>query len=411
MNNIYVTIPVMNEPETLPETLNALAHQEYQDFSVVICVNQPEEWWYDPEKIACCEQNIKTIKYLKKYNKFPIFIIDRASKGKGWKSGNGGVGYARKTMMDEISRVVKDDDIIVSLDADTVFEEDYLYAVNRAFEIYEKHDAAISVPYFHKLTNDEKLNRAILRYEIYLRYYAINLWRISSPYCFTALGSAMAFTVYAYKKCGGMPPRISGEDFYMLQKLQKTCSLFHWCGSMVYPASRISERAVFGTGKALAKGLNNDWHSYPIYSYKLFDDIGKTIQLFPELFYSDIETPLSTFLRKQLRTDDLWDSLRANHSEESRFIRACHERLDGLRIFQYLRAGETDGVDNALSNLVECLQICYPDYIRTADLDVRYFINKNEQNNFDDIDIEQLDKIRRFLFLIEKDYRQNSILL
>ncbi len=94
---------------------------------------------------------------------------------------------------------------------------------NRLLNTFKHHpDAvALSVPYYHNLTGDEEKDRAILRYEIYMRYYAINLWRIGSPYNFTAVGSAMALPVWAYRAIGGITPHKSGEDFYFIQKLRK----------------------------------------------------------------------------------------------------------------------------------------------------------------------------------------------
>ena len=76
----------------------------------------------------------------------------------------------------------------------------------------------LAVPYYHKLIGDAT-DRLILRYEIYMRCYLINLLRIQNPYAFTALGSAMAVTVRAYRKAGGLTPVKSGEDFYFLQNL------------------------------------------------------------------------------------------------------------------------------------------------------------------------------------------------
>jgi len=47
---IFVSLPVMDEPEALPLCLNCIENQSYKNFHVVICVNQPDEWWGIPEK-------------------------------------------------------------------------------------------------------------------------------------------------------------------------------------------------------------------------------------------------------------------------------------------------------------------------------------------------------------------------
>jgi hypothetical protein len=398
----------MDEFDTLPLTLESLAIQDYNDFTVWLCINQPESWWNDNENVQKCTENAKTLAYLYNYQEIPLHIIDRTSPGNGWTSKKGGVGRARKTIMDAICAEANNNDIIVSLDADTLVEQDYLSVLSTIFA-KNVNDSAISVPYFHHLTGNEDIDRVMLRYEIYLRYYAINLWRIKSPYCYTALGSAMAFTVAAYKKCGGMPPRESGEDFYMLQKLQKTCSLLHWCSSCVYPAARLSDRVAFGTGAALTKGLASDWSSYPICSTDRFDNIGKTIALFPTLFTTDLETPLSSFLRQQLNSDNLWESLRQNHSSCTRFVRACHERLDGLRIFQYLRAEKNDTPLAAERNITLCMQKYYTKEINHSTKAVKALVGNNaEEWSFATTNIAKLDALRIILSEIENKYRQNS---
>ena len=62
-----------------------------------------------------------------------------------------------------------------------------------------------------------------------------------------------------------------------------------------------------------------------------------TYDIFPALYVRDIETPMSPFLRQQLATDDLWSSLRRNYRTQEHFVHACAERVDGLRILQYLK--------------------------------------------------------------------------
>lgn len=395
----------MDELDTLPLTLDALVAQDYSSFTIWVCVNQPEAWWSDDEKVKKCEANAKTLTYLSQFDTIPLRILDHSTPDKGWPPRKGGVGRARKTIMDAICAEADDSDIIVSLDADTLVEPDYISTLANIFTKTDK-DAAISIPYYHQLTGNEDIDRVMLRYEIYLRYYAVNLWRINSPYCYTALGSAMAFKISAYKKCGGMPPRESGEDFYMLQKLQKTCSLSHWSPSRVYPAARISDRVAFGTGAALTKGLNSDWSSYPICSTDRFDNIGATIDCFSDLFEKDRETPLSSFLRQQLNSDNLWGSLRKNHPNRKRFIRACHERLDGLRIFQYLRAEQNDETLAAEHNLTSGLQKYYAGQIELSAEAVKSLIgNEAEEWSFSTASIARLDALRIMLNEIEDDYR------
>ena len=396
ISNIYIALPCLDELETISNFIYDLQQQSFNDFILYICVNQPDEWWNIPEKKSICENNQKTIKYLNSVKNIDCKVIDCSSKGKGWEGKQLGVGWARKTLMDTINAVAKPNDIIVSIDADTHFNAHYLESINHSIHSHPE-AMAISVPYYHQLTNDEAANRAILRYEIYMRYYAINLWRIASPFSFTALGSAIAFPIWAYRKIGGISPMKSGEDFYFLQKFCKTGNILNWNPQKVYPAARFSDRVFFGTGPAMIKGNNGNWNSYPIYHYSLFNNIGETYQLFPELYINDVDLPISEFLNEQFRDKKWWLLLRKNFKTQAHFLRACYEKLDGLRTLQYLKTSQPLINKNDETCLLEFFAKFYPDAISQLQLPKNFELNK--------LSIEELDNIRNYLFKIEEQYQ------
>jgi len=338
---LHIAIPALDELEFLPHTLAAIAQQKTEfPFSVYICVNQPDAWWNDPEKIEICRNNQKLLHFLDNFKDFNIHIIDKTSKGYGWSVNKSGVGYARKTLFEEIYKTATNDDVIISLDADTLFSELYFQSIGENFR-QNKIDV-LSLPYYHKLTHDESANCAILRYEIYMRNYFINMHRIGSPYAFTAIGSAIALKVKTLQKIRNITPLSSGEDFYLLQKLRKMTTISNYNSEMVYPAARFSTRVLFGTGPAMIKGSSGDWESYPIYHYSLFDKIKETYDIIPELFTEDKDTEFIHFLKEQYKTDDLWSPLRKNFKTLSQFTRAFHEKADGLRILQFLKAKNSE---------------------------------------------------------------------
>jgi len=338
---LHIAIPALDELEFLPQTLTAITKQKPDyPFQVYICVNQPDEWWNDKEKIEICKSNQKLLHFLEEFKDFNIYIIDRASKNKGWKRNEHGVGWARKTLFDEIFKTAADDDILISLDADTLFNESYFQSVGENFT--QNNIEVLAVPYYHKLTEDESANRAILRYELYLRNYFINMYRISSPYAFTAIGSALAVKIKVLKKIRGITPLSSGEDFYLLQKLRKMMPVSNYNSEWVYPAARFSTRVPFGTGPAMLKFSKENFHGYPIYHHSLFDKIKETYNILPELFIQDKKTEFIDFLKEQYKTDDLWSPLRKNFKTLPQFTRAFHEKADGLRILQFLKAKYTE---------------------------------------------------------------------
>ena len=398
---LFIALPVINETEYLPGILECLLHQNYPDFRVYICVNQPDEWWDLVDKKEICEANIAALEMIKRFDGLDIVLIDRCSRGKGWFGKKHGVGWARKTLMDEINRAANETDILVSLDADTTFSENYLTSIARNFS--EHRDAvAIAVPYFHKLTGNTMVDRAMLRYEIYMRYYSLNLWRIGSPFSFTALGSAMAFPIWAYRAVGGMTPKMSGEDFYFLQKLRKFGKMIFTNSEKVYPGTRFSDRVYFGTGPAMIKGHQGDWSSYPIYSYSYFDEIRETSELYHAFLKETTSTTVVDFLREQFKDEDPFQLLRENFKDTTAFVRACHEKVDGLRILQYLKFRQNLDLKTNEEHLVEFLLHFYPE-------EMGKLIPAAETFTFAGSSILALEAIRSFLVKKEEAYQAISI--
>jgi hypothetical protein len=398
---LFLALPVMNEPEFLQRLLDCISIQSYHRFRLFVCVNQPETWWHAPDKSAACENNAASLRLLQEFTGFDIVVIDRSSKGNGWTGKRHGVGYARKTLMDQINAVAGPDDIIVSMDADSVFPDHYLRSIAQNF-LDHPESAALSVPYFHKTPANVHAARAMLRYEIYMRYYFLNLARIGSPYAFTALGSAMALPVRAYRAIGGMTPKLSGEDFYFLQKLRKYGHILLWNEEMVYPEARFSDRVFFGTGPAMIKGAAGDWSSYPVYPCALFDEILETCSFLPQLYLQPLNTKIVRFLCTAFREEDPFQPLRLNNRDIEHFIRAFHEKFDGLRILQYLKTAHEPTRSTDEENLREFLKRFYPSWeLENPEVNPKIF-------SFSGSPLEGLEKIRMFLFQQEMEVRFTS---
>ncbi len=396
--NLYIAVPLMDELENLPVLLNNISAQDARDFKVFFCVNQPDSWWEDKERIGICERNIASVDYLEKNCSFPFRIIDRASKGEGWKGKQSGVGWARKLLMDKIADEANTDDIIITLDGDTTFNKKYFSSVRSNFEVSPE-SAGISVPYYHRRCGREAEDRAMLRYELYMRTYAINMWRINNPYHFTALGSAIAVPVSSYKAIGGITPRNSGEDFYFIQKLVKYGKLMTWNEEKVYPAPRFSDRVPFGTGPAMIKGARGDWDSYPIYHPQIFDEVKITYDAFDALYESDFSTPVGDYLQTVLKHQEVWAPLRKNSITAKQFRRACTEKVDALRIFQFLK--------NAHSKLKSRDEDCLYDLLKIIDMEKLKELNFIVPGfSFDELSVDELDQIRNSLTQIEEVYQK-----
>ena len=395
---IYFAIPAMDEKDFLPFTLDCIVNQQCEaDIKVYVCVNQPESWW-ENKRIDVCKNNEQTIELLKNYPQLDITLIDKSSKGKGWDEKKNGVGYARKLLVDTILEVASDNDILISMDADTTFRPDYCQTILENFKAH-KTAVGIAVPYFHRLVRSEVEDRAILRYEIYTRNYNLNLLRIGSPYAFTALGSAIACTIKACRAVEGFDPYDSGEDFYFLQKLCKHGNVLRYNKSWVYPAARYSFRVPFGTGPAMRKGSKGDWSAYPIFDYRSFDYIKTIYDKTHTLFFRDIDNRFTDFLKSFFATEDLWSPLRNNCKSLLTFTRAFHCKIDGLRIFQFLRHYQSCIKKRDEKCLSEFFEQYYPD-------ERNNFFEKGVAFYFEEVTVQRLNKFRTFLMEQETKYQQ-----
>ncbi|MFY9453346.1 MAG: hypothetical protein WAP21_05855, partial [Bacteroidales bacterium] len=333
--NILVAIPLMNEFENISTLMECLADQKLRAKVIALCVNQPKHWSDSPDKKEIVCNNIKTLNYLNQIStSYPIklIILDHASTGKGFASKIPSVGLARKLCIDALLPLANDDDIIVNIDADTYYPSNYL---NSLYNIYKQLPLlqGICAPYYHKINNLSS-NQALLmlRYEIFLRYYTIQLLLIKSPYAYMPIGSAISFTVRAYKKSGRFKIRDAGEDFYTMQKIRKIGMVSGWSDTNVYPSARSSDRVVFGTGPAINLTLREQSKKYPFYPTQLFEairDIYQSIEHFDMI--DDIVNHLEKIIPREIIT-----KIHNNNPKKHRFIHAIHEYFDAFHIIKYL---------------------------------------------------------------------------
>ncbi len=405
MPTIRVAIPAMDELDYLPATLDALTNQETSSpFEVYICVNQPDSYWGNPARSYICQHNQQLLDFLKNYAFLTLHILDYSSPGLGWKGKKHGVGFARKVLFDRILSDSEANDIIVSLDADTWVGPRYLESLSENFSTHPEINA-IAVPYFHPLQHeDETQERAMLRYELYMRNYAINLLKINSPYGFTALGSAIAMRVSALRKVGNITPLQSGEDFYLVQKFCKMGGLSLFNREYVCPANRYSDRVPFGTGPAIKVGAQGVWDSYPLYPLTCFAPLQEAYQHLQALYvgqYTSKDNEFLLFLQKNNHQEDIWDSIRNNVSDFPHFVKAFHQKADGLRILQFVRAKfrqKRVGESAALyQNMTEWLPQQIPEWL-------------SPKVPFQQLSIQQMDSLRMILFNEEQILRKKSMI-
>ena len=269
--DLIVVIPCFNEPD-IGRTIHSLEQCEINSLRVacVVVVNSSE---VSPPEVI--EQNRKTMAHLTAAgslleNKIKLFVVQSEKLPKK----HAGVGWARKIGMDwavaHFSYSGNRNGVIVSLDADTFVEENYLTAIWSYFQQYSKSVAA-TIAFEHRIetkdSNDQIVNDAIVWYELYMRYYRNALRYVGFPASFYTVGSCFAVRADAYVAQGGMNWRQAGEDFYFLHKIATFGEVGEINSTTVFPSDRISDRVPFGTGPVIRKFIEGD-RSF-CYSYAL----------------------------------------------------------------------------------------------------------------------------------------------
>jgi len=371
-----VVIPAYAEREIILETLASLADNPaaFLDQTLVICVINNKEDALE----AVRENNSKTLRILnmiinrrcedlkdpqninesdshalRKITDSGIRLgyIDASSPEREIPQHEGGVGMARKIGMDMALRLLQnsaDDELrlIMSLDADTLVQPDYLPEIRKAFS--KKNVTTGVISYEHQMPSDAIGLDAICAYEIFLRSWVWGLKYACSPYAFHSIGSTIVTTAEAYLTVRGMNRRAAGEDFYFLNKLAKVGAVCTIEGTRVYPSARISKRVPFGTGAAVEKIVQFENPEYGLYDPCVFVVLKLWLECMRTSFFSDaqeilakaksIHHGLEEFLisRKFL---SVWANIRSNVKN----IRACerqfHNWFDGfetLKLINYL---------------------------------------------------------------------------
>ncbi len=379
--------------------MEVLQNQETSHpYEAIFCVNQPHSWWHDPDKRDVCERNQKTLDFLAQSFDFLVTVIDKSTQG--WDEKHYGVGWARKTAMDKAAEMAGGSGFIFSMDADTFYPPDYLEKATRQL-LRHPEKIALAIPYYHPLPEKTDAARAILRYEIYMRHYALNMWRINSPYRFTALGSAIAVKTEAYQKVGGITPKIAGEDFYFLQKLVKSGDILFYTAAKAFPMARFSDRVVFGTGPAMMKGASGQWESYPIYHPSVFDEISEIYEAFNRFYRTEEILPALGRMKIIIKNLDWLQKLKRNSKSEKEFVKKCHTYFDGLKTLQYLKQRQKTIPAKEEEILSEYLLKHYPD---------KAFPFKEVLHSLDfaKSSIADLNNIRNLMAAIEDDTLKGS---
>jgi hypothetical protein len=340
--NIIVTIPCYDD-EHIFRTLESLesAYPVNSKIEVIVNVNSGEQ---TSEGIVAKNKEIyNELKdkadtgYYKNFRLLPILVENTVKK-------RAGVGFARKTAMDEAVRrfdmVNKPEGLIVSLDADSLVSKKYFQVTEDI--MLNNAASCFTFQFRHNFDTNhysQQETDACRLYEMYLRYFRLALKSFGFPFAVHTIGSCFAIRAIDYIKLGGMTIRQGGEDFYFLQKAVKMAPVYEVKEELVYPSPRISHRVPFGTGPSVRNIIETG--RYKVYNFKLFPLLKSFYALFPDMYTGDFKDKIPDKLllfTGDKPFDDIINECRKYSSSLKSFTRRMYDKFDAFFIVKFLNS-------------------------------------------------------------------------
>lgn len=374
-SEIAICIPVCNEYPTFMNTLKSISIScavANTKVHVVCCVNNKIN---SNEKVL--ENNFRMIYELNRIKKsengdsenqslLQISVLDFTKENAFTEKQ--GVGWARKIAMDyALANGAK---VLACLDADTFVEENYILQLKYFLE--NNLDCA-TMNFIHKRIenfsddnnenqNSIQLNSAIQLYEDYIKNHSKKLAECGTPFCYSALGCVIVCSDKMYCECGGMKNKLAGEDFYFIQEMiknvisknpdklfqsEKNFNIINFLDTTVKPATRFSDRVLFGTGKALEEIVEGNFSKAKLFKDEEYLEIKNFINLFNDLNKKNFPLELQREAEKKCRRlysfllkDNFfsdWNLIVENNKKSPQKLAvAFHCKFDGLKIIRAL---------------------------------------------------------------------------
>lgn len=345
---VAVVIPAYHE-SSLASTLHSLWNSNFLPYevAVIVVINHPESASPDIKLFHQNQAHQLSQKFTGLHESLKLHIVkafDLALK-------HAGVGLARKIGLDQAVTLLDPQaygkGILVSLDADTIVQPNYIMAIHDAF--IHHHLNSASIHFEHQWDNESGTTQeAAIFYEIHLRLYLAGLRKAGYPLAFQTVGSAMACTVDAYTKQGGMVKNKAGEDFYFMQKLMPLGRMADIVTTKVYPSSRVSTRVPFGTGRAISqyhqRGIQYTYHPN---SYNFFQDLIQSLEEFvkhdrTELIMARLPSPVVSYAH-QIGLIDTLINMRAQAASAESFRKRMFNWFNPFQVMKFFHAMRDNG--------------------------------------------------------------------
>lgn len=280
------------------------------------------------------------------YASYDILLIDRFAENRQIPVKQG-VGLARKIACDIAAYLIHQKRInthqLFCTDADVIFPDNYFLTC-----LPKENSAGVS-GFQHIPGHDQAINRATDLYDQSLHHYVNGLQQAGSSYAFHTIGSCLLLNADFYTKARGFPIRPAGEDFYLLNKLNKLAPVINLNNTVLQIESRLSNRVPFGTGPAVEKLLSGN-NMAIFYHPACFIVLGQWLEYLDQLAAAGhffLPQPVNTQTRRYLlelvtafATADTVQKLFTNHKTCTARKTHLHQWFDGfktLKAVHYLR--------------------------------------------------------------------------
>ncbi len=364
--NTIIVIPAISEFENIKSLISSLSNNDVTYFNETLILFVVNNLKSSSNLIKA--DNKKTLLYLEElankqingvHPNLNIDFIDASTTNLELDEKDGGVGLARKIGMDLAITLfdfeTNSKNIIICLDGDCIVERNYISTIREYFN--SNSVSAGYVNFNHTTTADKENERAIINYEIFLRYYVLGLTYANSPYAYHSIGSTMVCDVESYIKVQGMNKRKAAEDFYFMEKLSKITKIQKISGTAVLPSSRGSWRVPFGTGQRVNRFLDNSQNEYILYSPKSFEILKDWVNI----FHSDNQLSVDEYLQQAKEINislynfliknnfkNSWEKILRNSQSNKQIQKQKYIWFDGfrtLKLIHYLRDTEFPSIN------------------------------------------------------------------
>ncbi len=265
-----------------------------------------------------------------------VLLIDRNSFGNQIACKQG-VGLARKIGADCALKLFQLDKIkqpwIFSTDADVSLPKNYFELELSKFTA----NSAIVLDFVHHST-DAHMKKLQFLYDFKMRYYLAGIVYAGSGYQYIPLGSTVIIAMTSYAQVRGFPKKNAAEDFYLLNKLNKTKAIhYNIQNCRITIQSRFSNRVVFGTGPALTAivALEKPM-DYPFYHPNCFIMLKQWLQFLSSLWQEKliITPPQETLLAElyhHLNCHIVFNKSKPQITSQQRWTQFVHQWFDAFR--------------------------------------------------------------------------------